>query len=299
MDSRIIYTSCPVCNAAAISKIFTVKDYNVSQESFEIYQCSSCQLRFTQSVPDATAIGDYYKSENYISHSDTTKGWVNRLYHRVRSVANIQKRKLIEKITGLHQGNLLDVGSGTGYFIAEMKKAGWSVTGLEPDARARKIARENNRLELLPSENLFQLPAKYFDVITLWHVLEHVHDLKRYVAQLSCLLNQEGKILVAVPNYFSYDAEKYKNFWAAYDVPRHLYHFSPVSMHILMQQAGLEITDIKPLWYDSFYISLLSTRYKKGKPHWPDAILTGLLSNWEALRNVKRCSSLIYIISKK
>jgi len=299
MDQRIVYTACPVCGAGGILKVFTAKDYTVSQEQFDIYQCTSCQLRFTQAVPDATAIGSYYKSENYISHSNTSKGLVNRVYQLVRKKANRGKRKLIEKTTGLRQGRLLDVGSGTGFFAAEMIRAGWQVTGLEPDRHARKLAAEVNHIKLLPIPTLFQLPAHSFDVITLWHVLEHVHDLKHYIGQFKNLLTRQGKLFVAVPNYLSYDAEKYKAYWAAYDVPRHLYHFSPQSMQQLMETSGLKIENIKPMWFDSFYVSLLSSAYKNGKPHWPDALLTGFLSNWKAAKNIQRSSSLIYILSGK
>jgi 2-polyprenyl-3-methyl-5-hydroxy-6-metoxy-1,4-benzoquinol methylase len=298
MGHLINYTSCPVCGSPGISKIITAKDHTVSHEKFDIFHCANCQLRFTQDVPDAAAIGKYYKSENYISHSNTSKGLVNRVYQMVRKRANRQKRKLIEKVTGIQKGNLLDIGSGTGYFAAEMKNAGWDITGLEPDSDARKIAWEFNKIELLATDKLFQLAANSFDVITLWHVLEHVHDLKKYVRQCRDLLKENGKLFVAVPNYGSYDAEVYKENWAAYDVPRHLYHFSPTAMKHLMETEGLKIIDIKPMWFDSFYVSLLSSKYKKGTTNWLGAIFTGLRSNLKTMSDVKKCSSLIYIISK-
>ena len=298
MSNLINYTACPVCGSAGISKIITAKDHTVSHEKFDIFHCANCQLRFTQNVPDAANIGKYYKSESYISHSNTSKGLVNRVYQLVRKRANRQKRKLIERITDLQKGNLLDIGSGTGYFAAEMKHAGWQVTGLEPNNDARKIAVEINQIELLTSESLFQLPANSFDVVTLWHVLEHVHDLKNYVRQIKNLVKDKGKIFVAVPNYCSHDAEVFKENWAAYDVPRHLYHFSPTSMKHLMNSEELKIEDVKPMWYDSFYVSLLSTKYKRGGANWLGAIFTGLRSNLKAMGDVTKCSSLIYIISK-
>jgi 2-polyprenyl-3-methyl-5-hydroxy-6-metoxy-1,4-benzoquinol methylase len=256
-------------------------------------------LRFTQNVPDADLIGKYYKSENYISHTNTSKGLINRIYQVIRTRAIRQKRKLIENITGTKNGNLLDIGSGTGFFAAEMNRGGWKVTGLEPDPDARKIAEEINKIELLPIENLFQLPAKSFDAISLWHVLEHVHDLKNYVQQIKNLLKENGKLFVAVPNYTSYDAKLYKEYWAAYDVPRHLYHFSPNAMKELMRLAGLKIIDMKPMWYDSFYVCLLSSRYKNGRTNWIGAIISGVLSNIKVINDAKKCSSVIYIISPK
>ena len=298
MSNKNVYTVCPVCGAADISKIYSVKDHTASKRHFDIYHCSSCQVRFTQDPPTESEIGNYYKSQNYISHTDTSKGLINRIYRYVRTRAINQKRKLIESITGKQKGMLLDVGSGTGYFAAAMKKAGWGVTGLEPDEGARKIATEQHGLTLLPIQELFNLSEKNFDAITLWHVLEHVYDVKKYIETFKKLLTDNGKLFIAVPNYRSHDAAIYGEHWAAYDVPRHLYHFTPDTMKYLVHEAGLKITEIKPLWFDSFYVSLLSSKYKNGSTNWIGAIWTGLVSNIKAMNDVKRCSSVIYIISK-
>lgn len=299
MGNTIHYTSCPLCGAASIEKTIRVKDHTVSGEKFDLLHCSSCQAQFTQDVPDAESIGRYYQSENYISHSNTSKGMINRFYQIVRNRANAGKRKLIEETTGLKAGNLLDIGSGTGYFIAEMgRNKSWQLTGLEPDEKARKIASEINNVSLSPQTDFFHLPQNHFDVITLWHVLEHVHDLTGYTRHIRNLLKEEGTLFIAVPNYKSHDAEVYKRFWAAYDVPRHLYHFSPNSMKQFIKKEGMNVVDIKPMWFDSFYVSLLSSKYKNGTTNWPGAIVTGLQSNWKAMRNVERCSSLIYIVKK-
>jgi 2-polyprenyl-3-methyl-5-hydroxy-6-metoxy-1,4-benzoquinol methylase len=190
------------------------------------------------------------------------------------------------------------VGSGTGYFAAEMKNAGWLVTGLEPDDEARRMAAEIHGIQPDPVQELFDLPQNSFDMITLWHVLEHVHELKRYIKQFRDLLKENGKLFVAVPNYESHDAKVYKEYWAAYDVPRHLYHFTPNSMKQLMETAGLKVVSIKPMWFDSFYVSLLSSKYKNGSTNWPGALWTGLRSNMKAIANVRKCSSVIYIIGK-
>ena len=298
MTNQILYTLCPVCGSAGISKVLRVKDNTVSQEYFDIYHCRNCQVRFTQNPPSESVIGDYYKSESYISHTDTSKGLINRLYRFVRNFSINQKKNLVENATGLKKANLLDVGSGTGYFAAAMKKAGWQVTGLEPDQGARKVASQEHALQLLPVEELFNLPVSKFDAITLWHVLEHVYDVKKYMATFKKILTDNGKIFIAVPNYKSYDAEAYKEYWAAYDVPRHLYHFVPDAMQWLVKDSGLKIVDIRPMWFDSFYVSLLSTKYKNGSANWFSAIWTGLRSNLAAMNDVKKCSSLIYVISK-
>ena len=256
------------------------------------------RARFTQDVPDAESIGSYYKSKDYISHSNTSKGLINRLYQVVRKRTLKQKRKLICKVTDINQGDLLDVGSGTGAFVNEMQRNGWKAVGLEPDAGAREVAQNIFNCELKNIDDLFHLTPNSFDAITIWHVLEHVHDLHNYIHQLKNLLKQTGKIIIAVPNYTSFDAFVYKEYWAAYDVPRHLYHFSPTSMKYLVEKNGMHLKDVKPMWFDSFYVSLLSSKYKSGKTKWLNAMWTGLRSNLKAMNDNRKCSSVIYIISR-
>jgi 2-polyprenyl-3-methyl-5-hydroxy-6-metoxy-1,4-benzoquinol methylase len=294
----IVYTSCPNCGESDISKVLSAKDYTVSHEVFEIWECKNCTQRFTQNVPDQQHIGKYYQSENYISHSDTSKGLINNLYHKVRKRTLVQKKKLIEKTTGKSNGNILDVGAGTGAFLNAMKNANWNVTGLEPDENARTKALELYNLDLKEAEKLFSLPAESFDAITLWHVLEHVHALHEYVEQLKNLVSKDGKLFIAVPNYTSADAKMYDEFWAAYDVPRHLYHFSPTSMERLLNAHGLKLETMKPMWYDSVYVSMLSEKYKTGKSHAIKALVNGIVSNMETVFDKTKCSSLIYIASK-
>lgn len=270
----------------------------VSQELFTIWQCGECSLRFTQDVPDKESIGPYYKSEDYISHTDTDKGLVNKLYRQVRSFTLKQKADLIRRQTSMQTGSLLDVGSGTGAFLNAMKTAGWKVTGVEPDGGARAVAKKQYGIDTMAAENLFDLPASSFDAITLWHVLEHVHELHGYIEQLKSLLKPSGKIFIAVPNYQSADADIYRLKWAAYDVPRHLYHFSTVAMEALIQKHGMKIETKIPMWFDSFYISMLSSKYKNGKTNWIGAGIAGLRSNFNALLDKRKCSSLIYVISR-
>jgi len=298
MNERIHYAHCPVCNSADIKNVLQVKDYTVSGEIFTIVECQTCTFRFTQDVPDENAIVPYYKSEDYISHTNTTAGLINRLYHSVRKRTIIRKRKLVEKNTGIKAGKMLDVGSGIGSFVSEMKQQGWEATGLEPDSDARKVAKDLYDITLEDTRQLYQLPVGHFDAITLWHVLEHVHDLSKYIQQLKTLLKEKGKLFIAVPNYTAADATIYREYWAAYDVPRHLYHFSPRSMQTLMEKNGLKVLHYKPMWYDSFYISLLSSKYKTGKANWFTAFWNGLRSNFAAMDDKKKCSSVIYVIGK-
>lgn len=292
----IHYDHCPVCGSNQIADKFVVKDYTVSGEEYMLQQCSDCSFVFTQDIPSQEEIGPYYASQNYISHSNTQKGLVNNLYHKVRKITLASKRKMIVAETGIAKGSLLDVGCGTGAFLNEMKTAGWNITGLEPDETARKNAQELFGIQTKPSPELFSLPEGSYDAITMWHVLEHVHQLHEYVEQLKKLLKPGGKLLIAVPNYTSYDAGKYQRFWAAYDVPRHLYHFSPASMRVLMEKHGLRVARTKPMWFDSFYVSMLSEQYKNNKSNIVKAFYVGFVSNVKALFDRERCSSVIYVV---
>jgi ubiquinone/menaquinone biosynthesis C-methylase UbiE len=295
--AKVHYTSCPVCSSAAINPLLTVKDHSVSKEEFVVCQCADCTLRFTQDVPDAETIGPYYQSEDYISHSNTQKGLINKLYQKVRGVTLEQKASLIKKYTQ-PTGNLLDVGAGTGAFLHTMKTKGWNTTGVEPDEGARQQAKALFGLHLKTPNVLGQLPDASFDAITMWHVLEHVHRLHEYVDELKRLVKSGGALFIAVPNYTSTDAQAYGNAWAGYDVPRHLYHFSPRSFYKLMQLHDLKVVTQKPMWFDSFYVSLLSSKYRRGSSNWIGAGFTGMRSNLNAVVNKEKCSSLIYIIRK-
>ncbi|HWB90550.1 MAG TPA: class I SAM-dependent methyltransferase [Puia sp.] len=279
--------------------MLTAMDHTVSKESFSIWQCAACTLRFTQDVPDAVAIGPYYRSDNYISHSNTSKGLVNRLYHAVRKQTLSDKFRLIASATRMRKGELLDIGAGTGAFAGYMHDLEWKVMGLEPDETARRVANSDHGVELLGMDELFSFPPESFDAITMWHVLEHVHELHRYLETLKSLIRRNGRIFIAVPNYTSYDARVYKEMWAAYDVPRHLYHFSPDAMGRLLLQHGLQLQLTQPMWYDSIYISMLSEKYRhNGRGNALKAAMVGVYSNMRAFIDKSHCSSLVYVISK-
>jgi predicted SAM-dependent methyltransferase len=248
--------------------------------------------------PCSEDISTYYQSAEYVSHSDTKEGLINNLYHRVRNYTLGTKRKLLEQITEKKNGALLDVGQ-----VRELLRSPCKM----PDGRFRVLnltrlqernAQKKYGLLLHTLENLFTLHDNSFDVITLWHVLEHVHQLHDYLEKFKSLLKKDGCLVVAVPNYVSGDAEHYKEYWAAYDVPRHLYHFSPRSMQVLMEQHGFSITVYKPMWFDSFYVSLLSEKYKNKKSSFLKAVWNGFTSNTSAFSDPKKWQSVIYIIKK-
>jgi SAM-dependent methyltransferase len=294
-DSIAQPLACVCCGNSKCTPVLTAKDYTVSQQSFTLLECDNCKFRFTENAPGIADIGKYYAAESYISHTNTNKGLINQLYHWVRSFTLGSKRRLINRTSKLTKGNLLDVGAGTGFFVEEMKKAGWQVTGLEPDEQARERAMERAGIQLQNPEVLWKLAPASFDVITLWHVLEHVHDLEGYLRQFHHLLRPNGILIIAVPNYQSHDAGHYQASWAAYDVPRHLYHFSPRSMDYLLKAHQFQSPQLYPMWFDAFYVSMLSEKYATGKDNPIRGACEGLVSNLTALFDKKKTSSLIYI----
>lgn len=295
----IHHSICPACHSEKIAPILDIKDHSVSGEVFSVWACGNCTFRFTQDIPDQQSIGPYYQSDAYVSHTDTKAGLVNKLYHQIRKITIGQKRKMVIAQSGKSKGKILDIGCGTGAFLHAMQEIGWDVVGLEPDETAASIAKSKHGLSPLNPQALFAQQTSTFDSITMWHVLEHVHTLDAYVAQLRTIMKADGVLFVAVPNYTSNDAVHYGTAWAAYDVPRHLYHFSPESMKSLMERHGFTIEKIKPMWFDAVYVSMLSEKYFSGKDRFLHALYNGLYSNVKALFSCKKCSSLIYIIRKK
>jgi len=292
--------NCPVCNHCNVQIAIESQDFSLTQTPFSILHCNHCSFRFTSPVPNQDEIGQYYKFNDYISHTDTKEGWMNQLYHFVRTKTLADKTKWVQSLFTGYKGHILDIGAGTGAFAHAMQEKAWKVTGLEPDAVTREKAFEIHQLHLQSTEVIFNLPENEFEVITMWHVLEHVHALKPYLNQCFKSLKDNGRLIIAVPNYTSFDARYYKNYWAAYDLPRHLYHFSPKSLSILLNEMEFEIVSIRPMWYDSFYVSLLSEKYKQsGKLGMVIAGVIGMLSNLFALKDASKGSSIIYEFKKQ
>lgn len=288
---------CLVCGSNQFEPFLVCKDYTVSQENFNIVSCKSCGFKFTNPRPDNSVLGNYYKAESYVSHTDSKKGIINKLYHMVRSYTLKQKIKLVS--TYVSRGTILDYGCGTGMFLSECKKAKWETFGMEPDDNARRIASEKN-LNLFVDKSTLELhiAEKEFDAITLWHVLEHVTDIYNTLAFFKHKLKRDGVLIIAVPNYESYDAVYYKEYWAAYDVPRHLHHFDLKSITALLENSGFQLKVTKPMKFDSFYVSMLSEKYKKGNVNLAHAFKIGLQSNMMA-KDSSSYSSTIYIFKHK
>lgn len=291
-------TSCPVCSGNDFTGFLECTDHFVSGEKFSIKECTNCHFKITDKIPGEDEIGPYYQSEDYISHSDTSAGLVNRIYHVAREYMLGRKRKAVIKNSGKKNGALLDIGAGTGYFAAHIKKHGWEVTGTEINDDAREFAEKKLNISLVPAEGLFSLKAKHFDAITLWHVMEHFYNLQQYIAEMDRLLKPGGALFIALPNHTSYDAGHYKEFWAAYDVPRHIWHFTPQNVRQIFENAGFKLVKKIRMPLDSFYISMMSEKYKKTKLAFLKGVFFGGLSWLASLAKRDKCSSLIYVLKK-
>lgn len=272
-----------------------VRDHAISQESFSVCKCANCNFLFTNPRPDQQHIGQYYESDNYISHQDSASNLTNFVYKIVRKITLKQKVSWINEFSKT-KGKLLDFGCGTGHFLQAAQNDGWKVTGFEPNPTALSKARDKMNLKVY--EKISDLEnEKKFDAITLFHVLEHVHDLEQTMKLLFSKLKQRGNLYIAVPNFNSYDSMLYKENWASLDVPRHLYHFTRETMEKLAREHQLRIKAIKPMKFDSYYVSILSEGYIGHKNKLISALKNGYKSNRIA-ENENNYSSLLFILKK-
>lgn len=266
------------------------KDFLVTQQPFKLIHNDQFKMLVTHPQPENLA--PYYQSEAYISHTDSKKGGVAFLYQTVKKWALKNKVSIISKLQP-HKKSVLDIGAGTGDFLFTAKKMGWQIEGVEINEKARNLA-ANKNINLYPE--ISNIPSKKYDVVTLWHVLEHLPNLKEVTQQIEALVKPKGFLVIAVPNYKSYDAQYYKGYWAAFDTPRHLWHFSRKSLPLLFS-GRLTLVKTKPMIFDSFYVSLLSEKYKNKSNFLIRAFFIGLWSNIKAL-STKEHSSIIYIFQK-
>jgi 2-polyprenyl-3-methyl-5-hydroxy-6-metoxy-1,4-benzoquinol methylase len=269
----------------------TVKDYSVSQETFDLYHDQDLDILITHPQPSLDILGKYYESADYISHTDSKRSLFEKAYHFVKNIALKNKLNLINTYQP-SKGLILDIGAGTGDFLSVAQNNGWKTIGVEPSDKAKTIAK-NKGVSFV--ESTTELESHTFDVISMWHVLEHVPNLEEQVTELKRLLKPSGTLIIAVPNFKSFDAKHYGKFWAAYDVPIHFWHFSKLAIQKLFERENMKLEKVLPMKFDSFYVSLLSEKYKTGKMNYFKAFFIGLQSNWKAKRNFEY-SSHIYIL---
>lgn len=287
---------CPWCDSERTQTHLWLKDEFLSNEEFQIQECLSCGLLFTEPRPAKDKIGDYYKSEAYYSHQENKKGFIPKLYECIKNINLRHKYKIAT--FGKNTGNILDIGCGVGDFLHTAESHGWNCMGVEPSEEAKVIAKKRTNAEILASEDLEKLHDESFDVITMWHVLEHVDNIKWQVAQLQRLIKKDGRIIIAVPNYKSYDAKFYKEKWAAYDVPRHLNHFNKTTLVKIFKTNDLNLIKTDKLRWDAYYISYMSEQYKRHTFALLKGAIRGFISNCQA-RKSDEWSSRIYVFEKQ
>lgn len=297
--NKLHIENCPLCGGNQFHPFLTCKDHYATGEIFSILQCGTCGFTFTQDAPVEAEIGRYYESPDYISHSDTRQGLMNKIYHQVRAYMLKNKAKLVEQAAGKKGGRILDIGTGTGYFSHTMQERGWQVDAVEKSAQARAFAQKHFNLDVKAPELLSSYGRQQFDVITMWHVMEHIEQVGQEWDTLNVLLKEDGVAIIAVPNCGGADAAHYQAYWAAYDVPRHLWHFTPNTLQLMAAAHGFQLVKRLPMPFDGFYVSMLSEKYKGCSAYFLKGGLVGFGAWLKAVSNADASSSIIYILRKQ
>ncbi len=292
------HNSCPLCKSTDILLLHHCRDYLFSNSEFDVFRCSGCRFVFTRDYPEEENAGMYYDSPEYISHTDSSNSLFDKIYQAARNIMLRKKRRLVSSSTGLIKGKLLDIGSGTGHFLNEMKKASWNVTGIEINDKAREYSANLFGLNTMPPGETGNLKDSDFDCVTLWHVAEHIYDLHGQFREIRRIVKANGKVVVALPNCGSFDSSFYGPDWAAWDVPRHLWHFDPFTFKDFAARAGFRVISNSTLPLDIFYISMLSEKNLKHRGAAIRGILIGVFFSILTLFNRMKASSLVYILEK-
>ena len=290
-------TTCPLCGGHSRGHSTAIIDRSLTQETFLLEDCPKCGLRYTNPRPGAHELGRYYEGERYISHTNARETLLDRLYQLARKRALRSKQALIFR----HQSNgrVLDVGCGTGQFLGYLMSRGYLVQGVEPSLKAREHAIANYGFPVVPTLDHIQT-RESFQVITMWHVLEHIADLRGSLKKLYALLGKNGTLLIAVPDRESWDAEYYGRDWAGWDVPRHLTHFRRRDIAKLLDEHGFQLIETRRMLLDPYYICILSEQYRGVPMPWAllKGILLGAWSNLISLSTGRPSSSSLFVARK-
>ena len=287
---------CPICSSESFECHIKSKDFSVSKEDFSIVKCLECNFHFTNPRPSDKELSKYYISDHYISHNNSRNNLFEKAYQLVRKISISMKYSLVSKF--FNSGRVLDIGCGTGDFLQKCSEKKWRTQGIEPSEIARKQAIKNYNLDVDEDTDLKKLKGE-FDIITMWHVLEHVTELNSTISEIKRLLSKDGKTVIAVPNLESFDSSYYKKYWAAYDLPIHLYHFSKDSIIKLFENHGFSLIKTKGMKFDSFYVAMLSEEHKTGNKNYFKSVIIGSISNLFGIFTKKGFSSTIYVFKKK
>lgn len=287
-----------MCLSEKTGRYLRLKDNFLSNEEFDVFRCIDCGFIFTQDHPDEENISDYYKSEDYLSHNDNVKSLSAFLYRIARELMLKRKLRIIRKTSGLSTGVLLDIGSGSGHFAAFLKKHGWRVSGIEINKTVRERSSTEYDFPVFAPDQLSSLQSESFDCVTLWHSLEHFQDPFKYTNEIKRLLKPGGICILALPNSSSCDAEYYREFWGAWDVPRHLWHFRPETVRLFSEKSAFAVSGILRLPFDVYYVSTLSEKYRSAGLPMVSGLIKALWFSLLSVFRINNSSSLIYILNK-
>lgn len=288
-------TNCQICKSNDLSQLLQTNDYFFTEENFTLAVCNNCNFVFTNPIPDIDSIGKYYATEKYLSHDTNSNGILSNIYKTVRYFNLRGKYSLINNYKKV--GQILDIGCGTGEFLNFMKLKNWKTFGIEPETKAKEFAIEKYHLDIYPERKLLEFEKNKFDLITMWHVLEHVFDLNERLNAIYNLLKNDGIFINALPMFDSPDAKKFGKYWAGLDVPRHLHHFTSESFTRLANNNGFKVIDCFPMKFDSYYVSYLSHQAKQSSFAFLRGLIDGFLSNLRADKN-RNYSSMIFVLGK-
>jgi SAM-dependent methyltransferase len=292
-----ILNTCPVCGNKQFQKMHECQDFVASGETFTIVSCNSCTLQFTNPRPDEGEIGKYYQSDRYISHSGNDKSELGVTYKIYDLVRNYSIGSKLKTIKSYHQnGKLLDLGCGLGYFLNGVKEDKvFDAEGADISNEAIDYVDKQFGIKVIPEQSLKNIAENTYDIITQWHVMEHVHRLDERMMDLKKMLKPNGTMFIAVPISNSYDSKHYKEFWDGYDVPRHLYHFNRKSFNELMKKHQFHVVAEKAMIFDAPYISMRSEYHQKNALGFVRGAFWGFISTLSALFTNNH-SSILFVV---
>lgn len=265
-----------------------ITDYFLSKEKFFVQKTSTPGVLETS--PKPKSIKKYYASSKYLSHNKekTLFAWVYFFFKKISIASKVRTIKSFKK----NFISLLDYGAGDGFFVHSLRQKKIDAVGYDPFFKYNEKGMYNDP-NFFKKNNLNK-----FDIITMWHSLEHTQSYSQALENAKSMLSDKGVLIVACPNYKSFDSEYYKRYWAGYDVPRHLWHFSPKGMRVVFSSLGFELLKTKGMFWDPFYVSMVSEKYKSSKLWFIKGFFVGLASCLASIFN-KNPSSVVYVAKKR